>query len=122
MAHDESVLSATRLQNLSSFVEVLTVAVTGLLIVKVRRNKPFMVAGAVIQVLAYGLMTRYGDTSIPADSAASADQTTRSPSWRGCRSSAAWATVRAKMPTSRLILRRHDHLAGPVGSPIHAQA
>jgi len=59
VAHNESVLSATRLQNLSSFVEVLTVAVTGLLIAKLRRNKPFMVAGAVIQVLAYGLMTRF---------------------------------------------------------------
>lgn len=60
IAHDESVLSATRLQNLSSFVEVLTVAVTGLLIAKIRYNKPFMVSGAIIQVLAYGLMTRCG--------------------------------------------------------------
>ena len=101
VAHNESVLSATRLQNLSSFVEVLTVAVTGLLIAKLRRNKPFMVAGAVIQVLAYGLMTRCAARYTTALTvSASADRPTRSLSSRGCRSSAAWATVRRTSATT----------------------
>jgi SIT family siderophore-iron:H+ symporter-like MFS transporter len=72
---NQSVLSATRLNSLavcvamvtrfsggsfeSRFTATLTAAATGLAVMKVRRLKPFIFAGALIQILALGLMTRF---------------------------------------------------------------
>lgn len=59
VAANQSVLSATRLYGLSTFVATLAVAVEGLLIIVFKRNKPFMVAGAVILLISLACMTRF---------------------------------------------------------------
>jgi SIT family siderophore-iron:H+ symporter-like MFS transporter len=59
VASGESVKSATRIASLYSFVSVVTGVVVGGLVFKVRRLKPFIVAGTCLFVVAFGLLIRF---------------------------------------------------------------
>ena len=59
VAFDESIKSATRITALYSFASVLTGAFVGLVVYKVRRLKPFIVAGTVLFLVAFGLLIQY---------------------------------------------------------------
>ncbi|KAH7094943.1 major facilitator superfamily domain-containing protein [Paraphoma chrysanthemicola] len=66
VAFDESVASATRIASLYSFCSVLTGVVVGLIVVRVRYLKPFIVSGALLFLAAFGVLFRYrggSDTS-----------------------------------------------------------
>ncbi|CAG7985797.1 unnamed protein product [Penicillium nalgiovense] len=52
----ESVLSATRITQLYSFVSVITGVILGLIVMKVRQLKPFIVAGTVLFMVAFGIL------------------------------------------------------------------
>lgn len=56
VAFDESVLSASRITSLYSFVCVITGVLLGFVIVKARRTKPFIVFGICCWFLAFGLL------------------------------------------------------------------
>lgn len=59
VAFDESIKSATRIQNLYSFVAVLTGFFLGFVVLKVRQFKPFILAGVTLFLVAFGLLIRY---------------------------------------------------------------
>ena len=52
VAFDQSVLSATRISSLYSFASVLTGTALGVLVIRVRRLKPFLVFGSVLFLVA----------------------------------------------------------------------
>jgi SIT family siderophore-iron:H+ symporter-like MFS transporter len=52
----ESVLSATRITQLYSFVSVITGVILGLIVMKVRQLKPFIVAGTLLFMVAFGIL------------------------------------------------------------------
>jgi MFS transporter, SIT family, siderophore-iron:H+ symporter len=59
VAFDESIQSATRITSLYSFASVITGGILGLIVVKVRRLKAFIVTGTVLFLVAFGLLIRY---------------------------------------------------------------
>ncbi|KMP06227.1 siderophore iron transporter 1 [Coccidioides immitis H538.4] len=59
VAFDESIKSATRITSLYSFCSVITGCITGLVVFKVRRLKPFIVAGTILFLVAFGLLIHY---------------------------------------------------------------
>lgn len=59
VAFDESVKSATRITSLYSFSSVLTGLTLGLIVFKVRRLKPFIVAGTCLFMVAFGLLIHF---------------------------------------------------------------
>jgi MFS transporter, SIT family, siderophore-iron:H+ symporter len=64
VAFDFSISGATRIVNLYSFVSVISGTILGLVIFKLRRLKPPIVAGVCLFMVALGLMVHYrGDTS-----------------------------------------------------------
>ncbi|KAF2500569.1 MFS general substrate transporter [Lophium mytilinum] len=52
----ESIKSATRITSLYSFVSVITGVILGLVVVKVRRLKPFILSGTVLFLVAFGIL------------------------------------------------------------------
>jgi SIT family siderophore-iron:H+ symporter-like MFS transporter len=59
VAFDESIKSATRISSLYSFASVLTGLILGGIVFKVRRLKPFIVAGTCLFMVAFGLLILY---------------------------------------------------------------
>lgn len=59
VSFDESVLSATRITSLYSFTSVIAGTILGLIIIKVRQLKPFIVAGTVLFTIAFGILIHY---------------------------------------------------------------
>ncbi|KAL5332449.1 major facilitator superfamily domain-containing protein [Aspergillus crustosus] len=59
VSFDESVLSATRIASLYSFSSVITGCILGAIVIKVRRLKPFIVAGTCLFTVAFGILYRY---------------------------------------------------------------
>lgn len=59
VAFDFSILSATRISSLYSFVSVLTGFTLGAIVFKVRRLKPFIIFGTVLFLVAFGLLIHY---------------------------------------------------------------
>jgi MFS transporter, SIT family, siderophore-iron:H+ symporter len=59
VAFDESIKSATRITSLYSFASVITGALLGLIVFKVRRLKAFIVFGTTLFLVAFGLLIRY---------------------------------------------------------------
>lgn len=63
VAVNESVLSATRITSLYSFVSVITGTILGLVIVKARRTKPFIIFGIGCWFISFGLLVHFrGDS------------------------------------------------------------
>ncbi|KAJ5824525.1 hypothetical protein N7447_006865 [Penicillium robsamsonii] len=56
VSFDESTLSATRITSLYSFVSVITGVILGLIVMKVRQLKPFIVAGTLLFMVAFGIL------------------------------------------------------------------
>ncbi|KGO73837.1 Major facilitator superfamily domain, general substrate transporter [Penicillium italicum] len=56
VSFDESVQSATRITSLYSFTSVITGVILGLIVVKVRQLKPFIVAGTLLFMVAFGIL------------------------------------------------------------------
>lgn len=64
VAFDFTTLSATRITSLYSFVSVITGAILGLIVFKIRRLKVFILAGTMLFLVAFGLLIRFrGDAS-----------------------------------------------------------
>ncbi|KAL5000019.1 major facilitator superfamily domain-containing protein [Aspergillus recurvatus] len=64
VSFDESNLSATRIASLYSFASVITGCILGAIVIKVRRLKPFIVAGTCLFTVAFGILYRFrGGTS-----------------------------------------------------------
>lgn len=64
VAVNESIKSATRITSLYSFVSVITGTILGIFIIKIRRTKPFIIFGASMWFLSFGLLVHFrGDTS-----------------------------------------------------------
>ncbi|RDW65673.1 putative siderochrome-iron transporter Sit1 [Aspergillus mulundensis] len=59
VSFDESILSATRISSLYSFASVITGCILGAIVIKVRRLKPFIVAGTCLFTVAFGILYRY---------------------------------------------------------------
>ncbi|KAF2825944.1 siderochrome-iron transporter-like protein Sit1 [Ophiobolus disseminans] len=59
VAFDESIKSATRISSLYSFSSVLVGLALGAVVFKVRRLKPFIVAGTCLFMVAFGLLINY---------------------------------------------------------------
>ncbi|KAH7089591.1 siderochrome-iron transporter-like protein Sit1 [Paraphoma chrysanthemicola] len=59
VAFDESIKSATRISSLYSFSSVLTGLALGAIVFRVRRLKPFIVAGTCLFMVAFGLLIHY---------------------------------------------------------------
>lgn len=59
VAFNESIKSATRITSLYSFASVITGGLIGLIVIKVRRLKAFIVTGTVLFLVAFGLLIRY---------------------------------------------------------------
>lgn len=59
VSFDESVLSATRISSLYSFTSVITGAILGLVVIKVRQLKPFIVFGTMLFTVAFGILIYY---------------------------------------------------------------
>ncbi|KAL2847330.1 major facilitator superfamily domain-containing protein [Aspergillus pseudodeflectus] len=59
VAFDESNLSATRIGSLYSFASVITGCILGFVVIKVRRLKPFIVAGTLLFTAAFGILYNY---------------------------------------------------------------
>ncbi|KAJ0414598.1 major facilitator superfamily domain-containing protein [Aspergillus carlsbadensis] len=59
VAFDESNLSATRITSLYSFASVITGCILGLIVIKVRRLKPFIVAGTLLFTAAFGILYNF---------------------------------------------------------------
>ncbi|PGH04451.1 hypothetical protein AJ80_08504 [Polytolypa hystricis UAMH7299] len=59
VSFDESVLSATRITSLYSFTSVITGCIAGLLVMKIRRLKGFIVAGTLLYIVAFGLLIHF---------------------------------------------------------------
>ncbi|EDO14787.1 hypothetical protein Kpol_358p4 [Vanderwaltozyma polyspora DSM 70294] len=60
---NESIKSATRITSLYSFVSVITGTLLGLVIIKVRRTKPFIIFGVSCWFIAFGLLVHYRGSS-----------------------------------------------------------
>ncbi|KAJ3493309.1 hypothetical protein NLG97_g4815 [Lecanicillium saksenae] len=71
VAFDFSVKSATRITLLYSFVSVIVGTCLGVIVFKVRRLKPFIIAGTCLFMVAFGLLIHFRG-SVNADSAARA--------------------------------------------------
>lgn len=56
VSFDESILSATRITSLYSFVSVITGVILGFIVMKVRQLKPFIVAGTLLFTVAFGIL------------------------------------------------------------------
>ncbi|KAF2269789.1 siderophore iron transporter 1 [Lojkania enalia] len=56
---NESIKSATRIASLYSFVSVITGIIIGLVVVKIRRLKPFIFFGTCLFMVAFGLLIHY---------------------------------------------------------------
>ncbi|GAB1215575.1 hypothetical protein ATERTT37_004766 [Aspergillus terreus] len=52
----ESITSATRITSLYSFASVITGCILGVIVLKVKRLKPFIVAGTLLFMVAYGIL------------------------------------------------------------------
>jgi SIT family siderophore-iron:H+ symporter-like MFS transporter len=59
VAFDFSILAATRVSSLYSFVSVLTGFTLGAIVFKVRRLKPFIIFGTTLFLVAFGLLIHY---------------------------------------------------------------
>lgn len=59
VAFDESVMSATRIISLYSFVSVITGLITGIIVRFVHYLKPFIIAGTALFTVAFGLLIKY---------------------------------------------------------------
>lgn len=59
VAFDESIKSATRITSLYSFASVITGLALGAIVFRVRRLKPFIVAGTCLFMVAFGLLIHY---------------------------------------------------------------
>ncbi|EAW12017.1 putative siderochrome-iron transporter Sit1 [Aspergillus clavatus NRRL 1] len=59
VSFDETTLSATRITSLYSFTSVITGCLLGFVILKVRRLKPFIVAGTCIFMAAFGILIHF---------------------------------------------------------------
>ncbi|KAL2867217.1 putative siderochrome-iron transporter Sit1 [Aspergillus lucknowensis] len=59
VAFDESNLSATRIASLYSFSSVITGCIVGAIVMKVKRLKPFIVAGTLLFVAAFGVLYQF---------------------------------------------------------------
>lgn len=59
VAFDESIQSATRITSLYSFASVITGGILGLIVLRVRRLKAFIVTGTILFLVAFGLLIRY---------------------------------------------------------------
>ncbi|KAL4876680.1 major facilitator superfamily domain-containing protein [Aspergillus karnatakaensis] len=59
VSFDESILSATRIASLYSFSSVITGCILGAIVIKVRRLKPFIVAGTCLFTVAFGILYNY---------------------------------------------------------------
>ncbi|KAK9545603.1 ferrioxamine B transporter, variant 2 [Aspergillus fumigatus] len=59
VSFDESVMSATRITSLYSFVSVITGTILGAIVIYVRRLKPFIVAGTLVFMAAFGILIRF---------------------------------------------------------------
>jgi SIT family siderophore-iron:H+ symporter-like MFS transporter len=59
VAFDESIKSATRISSLYSFSSVIVGLILGAIVFKVRRLKPFIVAGTILFMVAFGLLIKY---------------------------------------------------------------
>ena len=66
VAFDESIKSATRISSLYSFSSVLTGLILGGIVFKVRRLKPFIIAGTCLFMVAFGLLIHYRGGTGPA--------------------------------------------------------
>lgn len=63
VAVHESIKSATRITSLYSFVSVITGTILGMVVVKARRTKPFIIFGVTCWFVAFGLLIHYrGDS------------------------------------------------------------
>ncbi|CAL9727721.1 siderophore iron transporter Arn1p [Monosporozyma unispora] len=61
---NETIKSATRITSLYSFVSVITGTILGVFIIKFRRTKPFIMFGASMWFLSFGLLVHFrGDTN-----------------------------------------------------------
>lgn len=59
VAFNQTILSATRITAMYSFCSVLTGTALGLVVLRVRRLKPFIVFGCCLFIVAFGLLIRY---------------------------------------------------------------
>ncbi|CBF82008.1 hypothetical protein AN5378.2 [Aspergillus nidulans FGSC A4] len=59
VSFDESNLSATRISSLYSFASVITGCILGAIVIKIRRLKPFIVAGTFLFTVAFGILYRF---------------------------------------------------------------
>ena len=59
VAFNQSILSATRIRSLYNFASVITGTLLGIVVLKVRRLKGFIAAGAIFFLVAFGLLIRY---------------------------------------------------------------
>lgn len=59
VSFNQSILSATRISALYSFTSVLTGTILGLVVVRVRRLKPFIIFGTCMWMVAFGLLIKY---------------------------------------------------------------
>jgi SIT family siderophore-iron:H+ symporter-like MFS transporter len=59
VSFDETIKSATRISSLYSFSSVITGLILGLIVFRVRRLKPFIVAGTCLFTVAFGLLIHY---------------------------------------------------------------
>lgn len=59
VAFDESIKSATRISSLYSFSSVIVGLILGGIVFKVRRLKPFIIAGTCLFMVAFGLLINY---------------------------------------------------------------
>ena len=59
VSFDFSILGATRITSLYSFTSVLAGTLLGLIVFKVRRLKPFILFGTVLNMVAFGLLIHY---------------------------------------------------------------
>jgi SIT family siderophore-iron:H+ symporter-like MFS transporter len=59
VSFDESILSATRITSLYSFVSVITGVILGFIVMKVRQLKPFIVSGTLLFMVAFGVLIHF---------------------------------------------------------------
>merc|ERR1712093_767809 len=63
VAANQSTLSASRITNIASFSGTLVVAVNGIICRYLRYLKPIVIAGFILEVLAFGLMIRFREST-----------------------------------------------------------
>jgi SIT family siderophore-iron:H+ symporter-like MFS transporter len=66
VSFNESIKSATRISSLYSFASVLTGLALGAIVFRVRRLKPFIIAGTLLFVVAFGLLIHFRGGTAPA--------------------------------------------------------